>query len=228
MRRVALAVAVAALTSLVPSFAEAQTMRLGQVLVFYIPELRAGADTKAFETHLNGHILPAWNKATPGMIGRLVRKDRGNRAGTYMVVWTTDTIARHKEYAATSGDFPFSPAITTKAGDFRPMLSSYVTGGRFIEYQLVAPQAVKPPLPEVDVLGLHYARVRPDRREAFDKFVADKLHPVVGNLRPDLRLLYYRPVRGDEPGAYITNFGLTGSSRDKYWPKGADSDVLKA
>ena len=83
-------------------------------------------------------------------------------------------------------------------------------------------------MPEVDVLGLHYARVRADRREAFDKFLADKLHPVVGNLRPDLRLLYYRPVRGDEPGAYVTNFALTGSSRDKYWPKGADSDVLKA
>jgi len=143
-------------------------------------------------------------------------------------VWTTDTIARHKEYASTSGDFPFSAAITAKAGDFRPMLASFVTGGRFIEYQLVAPQAIKQPLPEVDVLGLHYARVRHDRREAFDKFLADKLHPVVGNLRPDLRLLYYRPVRGDEPGAYITNFALTGSSRDKYWPKGADSDVLKA
>ena len=228
MRRVALAFAAAVLTTVSPAVAEAQTMRLGEVLVFYIPELRPGADTKAFETHLNGHILPAWNKATPGMIGRLVRKDRGNRTGQYMVVWTTDTLTRHKEYASASGDFPFSTGITAKAGDFRPMLSSYVSGGKFIEYQLVAPQTLKTPLPEVDVLGLHYARVRPERREAFDKFVADKLHPAVGNLQPDLRLLYYRPVRGDEPGAYITNFALTQGSRDKYWPKGADSDVLKA
>ena len=104
MRRVALACAAAVLVSASPAIAEAQTMRLGQVLVFYVPELRAGADVKAFESHLNGHILPAWNKATPGMIGRLVRKDRGNRAGTYMVVWTTDTIARHKEYASTSDE----------------------------------------------------------------------------------------------------------------------------
>ena len=228
MRRVVLACAAAALFAL-PSDIEAQTMRLGEVMVFYLPEVSKGADTKALESHLNGHILPMWNKATPGMVARLVRKDRGNKSGQYMVVWTTDTIARHKQYASATGDFPFSAAITAKAGgDFRPMLASYVTGGKFIEYHLVAPQAVKSPLPEVDVLGLHYARVRPDRREAFDKFVADKLHPAVGNLRPDLRLLYYRPVRGDEPGAYVTNFALTQGSRDKYWPKGADSDVLKA
>ena len=75
------------------------------------------------------------------MIGRLVRKDRGNKQGQYMVVWTTDTIARHKEYASPSGDFPFSTAITTKAGDFRPMLTSFVSGpGKFVEYHLVAPR----------------------------------------------------------------------------------------
>ena len=78
-----------------------------------------------------------------------------------MVVWTTDTVARHKEYASPSGDYPFSAAITAKAGDFRPMLTSFVTGpGKFVEYHLVAPQTVKAPMPEVDVLGLHYARVR--------------------------------------------------------------------
>jgi hypothetical protein len=205
-------------------------MRLGEALVFYIPEVRAGADTKAFESHINGHILPAWNKATPGMIARLVKKDRGNRQGQYMIVWTTDTIARHKQYVARGGDLPFNAAIVAKAGgDFRPMLSSFVTGpGRFIEYELVAPQAAGSPLPEVDVLGLHYARVRPDRIAEFDKFVAATLHPAVGNLRPDLRLLYYKPLRGDDPGAYVTNFALTTASRDKYWPKGADSDVLRA
>ncbi len=211
------------------SASDAQTMKLGQVLVFYIPEMRQGADTKAFESHLTGHVLPAWNKATPGMVARLVRKDRGNRQGQYMIVWTTDTVARHKEYASPSGDFPFSTALTSKAGDFRPMIAPYVNGpGRYVEYHLVAPQAVSTALPEVDVLGLHYARVRPDRREAFDTFVAGKLHPAVGSLRPDLRLLYYRPVRGDEPGSYVTVFALTQASRDKYWPKGADSDVLRA
>jgi hypothetical protein len=63
------------------------------------------------------------------------------------------------------------------------------------EYQLVGSSAVGP-LPDVDVLGIHYLKVRPDRREAFEKFVASTLHPAVGSLRPDLRLLYYKAVRG--------------------------------
>ena len=212
-----------------PVGADAQTMTLGQVLVVHIPEMREGADTKAFESHLTGHVIPAWNKATPGMEARLVKKDRGPRTGQYMIVWTSDTLARHKQYASASGDFPFSTAVVAKAGDFRPAIAPYVNGpGRYVEYQLVAPESVASPLPEVDVLGLHYARVRPDRRAAFDEFVAAKLHPAVANLRPDLRLLYYRPVRGEEPGAYLTVFALTMASRDKYWPKGADSDVLRA
>jgi hypothetical protein len=78
------------------------------------------------------------------------------------------------------------------------------------------------------VLGNHYIKVQPDKVAAFDQFVATKLHPAVGNLKPDLRLLYYKPVRGEAPGNYITVFALTKASRDKYWPKGADSDELKA
>ena len=85
-----------------------------------------------------------------------------------------------------------------------------------------------PELPEVDVLGLHYAKVWPDRIAAFDRFVAEKLHPAVGNLGPDLRLLYYKPIQGEEPGNYLTVFALTKASRDKYWPKGQDSDELQA
>jgi hypothetical protein len=217
------------LLMLSPPAAEAQTMRLGEVLVFHIPEIRPGADTNAFEAHVAGHVVPAWNKAAPGMTATLVKKDRGNRQGQYMIVWTTDTQARHKTYASPSGDFPFSAALTAKAGDFRSALAPYVSGpGRYVEYHLVAPQVAGTPLPEVDVLGLHYARVRPDRREAFDAFVADKLHPAVGNLRPDLRLLYYRPIRGEEAGGYLTVFALSQASRDKYWPKGSDSDVLRA
>ena len=96
-----------------------------------------------------------------------------------------------------------------------------------VEYQLVAPEAVGA-LPEVDVLGLHYTKVRPDRVEAFDRFVSEKLHPSVGNLRPDLRILYYKAVQGADAGSYIALFALTRASRDKYWPGGSDSDDLRA
>jgi hypothetical protein len=94
------------------------------------------------------------------------------------------------------------------------------------EYRLLSPQKAGP-LPEVDVLGIHYIKVRPDRREAFEKFVAEKIHPAVGNLQPDLRLLYYKAVSGPDAGNYITIFALTRESRDKYWPGGSDSDALR-
>ena len=95
------------------------------------------------------------------------------------------------------------------------------------EYHLLSPDKVGA-LPEVDVLGIHYIKVRPDRRDAFERFVSEKLHPAVGNLRPDLRLLYYKAVRGPDAGNYITIFALTRESRDKYWPGGSDSDDLRA
>jgi hypothetical protein len=94
------------------------------------------------------------------------------------------------------------------------------------EYHLLSPSAAGAP-PDIDVLGIHYLTVRPDRREAFEKFVAATLHPAVGSLRPDLRLLYYKAVRGPDAGSYITIFALTRESRDKYWPGGADSDALR-
>jgi hypothetical protein len=220
---------VIALLFVAHGIAEGQSIRLGEVLVVHIPEIGAGADTKAFEERVTREVLPAWNNAAPGLTASLVRKDRGPRRGQYMIVWTTDTIERHKAYVSPSGALPFAEALVAKAGDFRAVMAPYVSGpGRYVQYELVAPEAAGAPLPEVDVLGLHHARVRPERREAFDGFVNEKVHPAVGNLRPDLRLLYYRPVRGEEAGAYVTVFALTQASRDKYWPKGRDSDVLKA
>ena len=95
------------------------------------------------------------------------------------------------------------------------------------EYQLVGAKTAGA-LPDVDVLGIHYLKVRPDRRDAFETFVTRTLNPAVATLRPDLRLLYYKAVRGPDTGSYITIFALTRESRDKYWPGGSDSDVLRA
>ena len=130
------------------------------------------------------------------------QSDRGSRKGDYMVTWTGG--ARDTRPVGV-------PGSTAEAS----------------EYQLLSPAKVGP-LPDVDVLGIHYIKVRPDRREAFETYVRDTLHPAVGNLRPDLRLLYYKAVRGPDTGNYITIFALTKDSRDKYWPGGSDSDDLRA
>lgn len=132
--------------------------------------------------------------------------DAAPPAATEGVVFQADRGARKGQYLV----------VTTRAAK----------AGSASEYRLLSPETTGP-LPDVDVLGIHYLKVRPDRAAAFEQFVNRTLHPAVGNLRPDLRLLYYKAVAGPEAGNYIALFALTRESRDKYWPGGSDSDDLR-
>lgn len=143
-------------------------------------------------------LTPSDGKPVPDAKDHLLQADRGNRKGQFYRVWTG----------------------AVKAG---PPLST----DRSAEYQLLSPEKAGT-LPDVDVLGIHFIKVLPDRRQAFERFVRDTLHPAVANLRPDLRLLYYKAMRGAEAPGYILLFALTKQSRDKYWPGGSDSDALRA
>ena len=136
---------------------------------------------------------------TPGSF--VFQADRGNRKGAFMLAWAG------------------GPADARPGG-------AAGTANQTSEYRLLSPETTGP-LPDVDVLGIHYIKVRPDRREEFEKFVSGTLHPAVGNLRPDLRLLYYKAVTGPDAGSYIAIFALTRASRDKYWPGGSDSEDLR-
>ena len=107
-----------------------------------------------------------------------------------------------------------------------PATKEPAPGGRASEYRLLSPETAGT-LPDVDVLGIHYIKVRPERADSFEQFVGRTLHPAVANLRPDLRILYYKAVAGPEAGNYIALFALTRASRDKYWPGGSDSDDLR-
>jgi hypothetical protein len=177
-------------------------VRLGEVLLFSYPDLPSNIDPKAAEPTLRAL---AAERSEPGIGVHLFLADRGSRKGQYAVVWVVDTLKRRQQ--GSSAQEPF------------------VKNGA--EYHLVAPETVGA-LPDVDVLGLHYTTVRPDRVEAFERFVREKLHPSVANLRPDLRILYYRSARREDAGRYVALFALTRVSRDKYWPGGSDSDELRA
>jgi hypothetical protein len=144
-------------------------------------------------------MVPLDAAPTQAAVGTLFQADRGGRKGQYLLVTTT----------AAKGD------------------SAALGGGRGTEYRLLSPETAGT-LPDVDVLGIHYLKVRPDRAQAFEQFVGRTLHPAVANLRPDLRLLYYKAVAGPDAGNYILLFALTRESRDKYWPGGSDSDDLRA
>ncbi len=143
-------------------------------------------------------LTPSDGTSAPGGSEHLLQADRGNRKGQFYRVRTGGV-----------------KATTPLATD------------RSTEYHLLSPDKVGT-LPEVDVLGVHFIKVLPDRRDAFERFVRDTLHPAVANLRPDLRLLYYKAVQGSEAPGYILVFALTKQSRDKYWPGGSDSDALRA
>ena len=117
--------------------------------------------------------------------GAVFQADRGSRKGQYLVVTSS----------------------AAKAG-------SASLEGRASEYRLLSPETAGT-LPDVDVLGIHYIQVQPNRAEAFEQFVARTLHPAMANLRPDLRLLYYKAVAGPDAGNYIALFALTRTSRDK-------------
>jgi hypothetical protein len=133
------------------------------------------------------------------------------RAGAGQQVFMADRGGRKGQYVV----------VTSSA------TNSQAAGATSTVYNLLSPKTV-PTLPQVDVLGMHYLKIRPERSEAFERFVAEKLHPTVGNLRPDLRVLYYKAVKGADAGNYVALFALTKVSRDKYWPGGSDSDDLRA
>jgi len=142
-------------------------------------------------------VMVPFDAAPPVAEGAVFQADRGGLKGQYLVVTTS---------AAKAADAP--------------------GGSRGSEYRLLSPEKAGAP-PDVDVLGIHYIKVRPERAEAFEQFVGRTLHPAVANLRPDLRLLYYKAIAGPDAGNYIALFALTRESRDKYWPGGSDSDDLR-
>jgi hypothetical protein len=201
---VAAAMSLFALSGVFPTRAEGQTMKLAEALVLSVQNLAPGEDPKAFENRVLNETAPAAKSTDPGWQFHLTKKDRGPHAGQYLLAWTGTS--------------------KSLSGGLTPI--AIPAGNTFQVYQLVGADKLGA-LPEVDVLAVHFIKVRPDRISAFDKLVVDKLHPAVGNLRPDLRLLYYKPVGGSDPGSYITVFALTKASRDKYWPSGSDSEDLK-
>ena len=118
-------------------------------------------------------VMVPLDAAPPPVAAEVVfQADRGGRKGQYLVVTT--------------------PAAKSESAP---------GGGRASEYPLLSPETAGT-LPDVDVLGIHYIKVRPERADAFERFVGRTLHPAVANLRPDLRLLYYKAVAGPDAGNY--------------------------
>lgn len=96
------------------------------------------------------------------------------------------------------------------------------------EYRLIGAEKLPPPR-TIGILGVHYIKVKPERSKDFEKFVVEKLHPAVGQILPDMQLLYYKAIAGENVGTYITIFAIESTdARHKYWPAGApETEILK-
>jgi hypothetical protein len=99
---------------------------------------------------------------------------------------------------------------------------------KYTTYQLIGADKIQTNRP-IGILGIHYIKVKPERSNEFEKFVVEKLHPAVGELLPDMQLLYYKATKGENTGSYVTIFGIESTgARDKYWPAGEpETEILK-
>ena len=209
----------------------AQGMKMGEVIMVSNSTLKKDVKPGAFQDWINKEIAPSWNKKYPGVDIHLFRADRGDRKGDFLLVSRAARVADRKTLPPGS---PFTEKVISVTNAASKSPADFLsTPGSYTEYRLIGSQKFKS-LPVAGILGIHYIKVKPQRSEEFEKFVIEKLHPAVGQLFPDMQLLYYKAVAGDpgsnrDAGEYITIFTIESvAARDKYWPAGApETEILK-
>jgi len=207
----------------------AQEMTLTEVLIINTPVLRGEADTAAYEAHMTGTVAPAWQAQGLGM--HLFRADRGARNGDYLVVWNVETpVQRERTLPEDPASSGFSRAVLERVGSALTPAARFLSDeGAYTDYVLIGGEQVQA-LPDVDILGMHYIQVQAGREAAFEAFVRERLYPALTGQIPGMHLLYYKGVRGDQTGRYLTIFALeTVQTREQYWPTGApETEALTA
>ncbi|HZB12286.1 MAG TPA: hypothetical protein VE467_04645 [Chryseolinea sp.] len=207
---------------LVCNIGHSQGVRIGNTLVVSQPTLNKSVNPDAFQSFIVKEILPALNEENQELSFNLFRGDRGNLKGAFLLVGTTGKIEKPEAAHIKS---PLSIAETKGIQRINEFVSDPET---FTEYRLVGWEEIKS-LPTSGILGIHSIQVKKERAKQFEEFVADKLHPAVSQLLPDMQLLYFKAVGGENVGSYITIFTIDSpEARDKYWPGGtSETEILK-
>ncbi len=217
-----------ALAFLLAPAADAQTMKLGEVLVVSDVSLKADADHDGYEAYFVDEVAPAWNANAPGTELHLFRADRGAREGDYLRVWTTDLAHRRDTYPAPGNGAPFDPRLLRDSGIDLDRHASYVSQqGSYTEYVLVE---ASPDLPSVDILGIHNIAIKPGSEAAFERLVRDSINDALAGRTPGMHVIYYKGVRGDRAGQYIALYAIESvTDRIRYWPAGTpETEALKS
>ncbi|MFC2126515.1 hypothetical protein ACFLU5_17130 [Bacteroidota bacterium] len=205
----------------------AQGIKLGEVVLVSTSSIKTDIDTEAFKSFMMEETGPAWNASLPGTAMYLLQADRGNRNGEFLTVCIAETIKDRKKLHPGSPftDKTFSMVSSNLSGrpsDFLEKPHAYT------EYQLIGSDQFTS-LPKVEILGIHYIKVKADRDKEFEKLVVNKLHPAVGNLVHDMNLFYYKAVAGKNKGSYITIYAIESvTARERFWPTGGpEQDIVK-
>ena len=204
----------------------AQGMKMGEVIMVSNSKLNKDVKPEEFMDWINKEIAPSWNKKYPGVGMHLFHADRGDQKGKFLLVSGAARVADRETLPPGS---PFTEKVISVSNDASKKPGDFLyTPDSYTEYRLIGAQKFKS-LPAAGILGIHYIKVKPERSKEFEKFVIEKLHPAVGQLFPDMQLLYYKAVAGENAGEYITIFTIESvAARDKYWPAGApETEILK-
>jgi len=187
------------------ALAHAQGMKMGEVII---------VSNSGFKKEINPELIRQLNNNKSGTSLELFQADRGERKGELLLV-----------------SRPVGNRNTISQGNafnIKNLSELLNKPGAYTEYRLIGAEKFKS-LPSAGIMGIHYIKVKEDRKKEFEKFVIEKLNPSVGNLLPDMQLLYYRAVAGENIGSYITIFTIDSeAARHKYWPAGApETEILK-
>ena len=193
-----------------------QGMKLGEVVVVSTSPLKPDAKVDAFKSFINTEATKRIKDNKPSMTLHAFQADRGKRKGDVLLVYGADKPSQRETFASGS---PFRDEVIAASGK-KP--SEFLNSThKYTEYRLIGPDKFTT-RPDIGILGIHYIKVKKEKAAEFEKFVIEKLHPAVGNVLPDMHLMYYKAVAGDDSPSYITIFAITSvAARHKYWPEGA-------
>ncbi|GEM_PF-1623985 len=226
--RISLTLALAVVLAGAAPLATAQKVQLGEVLVVNTPAVKPGIDAGAFEAQVLSQTMPAWAALGSDVESHFFRADRGKSMGSYWLVWSFPTTEARARSLPPDGS-GFSRASQQLAGEAARLPESFVSAaGGYTDYELIGADKIAA-LPEVELLGVHYIQIRPDKADAFDAFVRDTVHPALVGKIPGMDLLYYKGVRGEMVGSYLLIFAIeTHEDRARYWPTGSsETQTLK-
>ena len=117
---------------------------MAKVLGMHAIELKPGCDTKEFEEFVMNDIFPVYRKV-PGQTVHLLRGDRGERAGKYLVMIELESVERRDHIYPPAGDgWGVAEDVRQLVGNIDPLWEKFYTyverfpDAKFTDYAMVS------------------------------------------------------------------------------------------